>query len=117
MPSPSVFRIVADALCEAVDPSAVIVGVEVSSDASYITVWTSNPVAVVGRHGASALKVRSHLEQAVGHHLTFRVELAEGIVGEDPIDGPAEDRSSMVRSFETTKQEKYPPPLPRIPRP
>ena len=110
MPSAEEFKTISDALCQALPADAVLAGLEVSSDLTYVTVWTTTPLVVIGPLGRVAETIQGALEHATGKQVKFKVELADGdIEGEqaEPISGAA---SVMRRAIDPT-------PRPRIPRP
>jgi hypothetical protein len=99
---------VSDALLAQLPDDAVIVGLEVSADLSYVTLWTTTPLSVIGPRGAMAETLRAAVADIVGTPVHFRVELAEGALTDTPA-GPSEGFPLAHQSATA--------PLPRIPRP
>jgi hypothetical protein len=97
---------VSDALLAQLPDHAVIVGLEVSADLSYVTLWTTTPLSVIGPRGAMAETLRAAAADAVGTPVHFRVELAEGDITD----------TSPGNGFQLVPQPATAP-LPRIPRP
>lgn len=82
MPSAFDFMAVTGVLASWYPPEADIVGVEISADRSYVTIWTTTPRAIIGPGGQLAETVRRSLEIQLDTTLTFRVERAESDNGE-----------------------------------
>jgi hypothetical protein len=105
VPSARSFKAVSDALLAQLPDDAVIVGLEVSADQSFVTLWTTTPRSVIGRRGTIAETLREAVADVVGTAVHFSVELAEG----DITDAPAGQGFPSVPQPPTA-------PLPRIPR-
>jgi predicted RNA-binding protein YlqC (UPF0109 family) len=113
VPSGSTFLSVARAVADALPDEAVIVGLEVSVDSSYVTVWTTTPRQVIGKGGRGAETIRDVIVEVVGHPVNLKVELADGELEGDS--GITDRLGRTTMTVATTDID--PVPRPRIPRP
>jgi ribosomal protein S3 len=110
VPSAEEFKAISDALCQALPADAVLAGLEVSSDLTFVTVWTTTPMAVIGSRGRIAESIQGALERATGKHVNFKVELADG-------DIRGEQDEPTLGAVSVARHDTEPAPRPRIPRP
>ena len=111
MPSSGDFKAMTNALCDALPAQAVVVGVEISSGSSYVTIWTTTPAEVIGSRGRMAESIREALERVAGKPIKFKVELADG---DSEGDGAGSDPGSASGTI--LKSDLDPVPRPRVPR-
>jgi len=114
VPSSGDFKAMTDALCDALPAQAVVVGVEISSGSSYVTIWTTTPAEVIGSRGRMAESIREALERVAGKPIRFKVKLADGDIEGDGAESEGSDPGSA--SGTVLKRDLDPVPRPRVPR-
>ncbi len=72
--------------------------------------WTTTPLAVVGRGGRVGESVRNAVREVVGRSIKFKVELADGDIDDGMTPG-----EPLTPTFPTVRYDTNPVPRPRIP--